>query len=204
MRPPHTCCDPTLTDGEPGLSICQTSLSAIGGSGYGALRQQGSARERRGARPGRRGGPPAGSAGCEGGDRRRAGQSGPVVGCRAWAGCVLRPARCDLGSRLGPRCRSRPEARRLARLGQQRRNLPAGRADGDRRRALAATHPDQSVRLLPRHEGGSAGDGALGRRVHREYLVSRRPQGLARVLRLCRDQSEHAKSWGCHAAADRA
>ena len=43
-------------------------------------------------------------------------------------------------------------------------------------------------RLLPRHEGGSAGDGALGRRVHREYLVSRRPQGLARVLRLCRDQ----------------
>src|SRR5205807_4001043 len=35
-----------------------------------------------------------------GGDRRRAGQSGPVVGCRAWAGCVLRPARCDLGSRL--------------------------------------------------------------------------------------------------------
>src|SRR5437764_784741 len=33
-----------------------------------------------------------------------------------------------------------------------------------------------------------AGDGALGRSVHREYLVSRRPQGLARVLRLCRDQ----------------
>ena len=63
-----------------------------------------------------------------------------------------------------------------------------GRADGDRRRALAAGHPDQPVRLLPRHEGGSAGDGAIGRRVHREYLVSRRPQGLARVLRLCRDQ----------------
>src|SRR5436309_13063342 len=33
------------------------------------------------------------------------------------------------------------EARRLARPGQQRRNLPAGRADGDRRRALAAAHP---------------------------------------------------------------
>ena len=37
------------------------------------------------------------------------------------------------------------------------------RADGDRRRALAAAHPDQPVRLLPRHEGGRAGDGALGR-----------------------------------------
>ena len=121
MRPPHTCCDPTLTDGEPGLSICQTSLSAIGGSGYGALRQQGSARERRGARPGCRGGPPAGSAGCKGRNRRPPGQSGPSTGCRARAGCVLRPARCDFGSRLGPRCRSRPEARRLARLGQQRR-----------------------------------------------------------------------------------
>ena len=43
-------------------------------------------------------------------------------------------------------------------------------------------------RLLPRHEGGSAGDGALGRRLHREHLIGRRPQGLARVLRLCRDQ----------------
>jgi hypothetical protein len=48
---------------------------------------------------------------------------GPVAGCRARAGCILRPARCDLGSRLGPRRRSRPEARRLARPGQQRRNL---------------------------------------------------------------------------------
>jgi 3alpha(or 20beta)-hydroxysteroid dehydrogenase len=57
---------------------------------------------------------------------------------------------------LGPRRRSRPEARRLARPGQQRRNLPAGRADGDRRRALAAAHPDQPVRLLPRHEGMKA------------------------------------------------
>src|SRR6201998_4103411 len=57
------------------------SLSVIGGSGHGTLRQQGGARERRGARPGCRGGPPTGSAGCEGGDRRRAGQSGPVVGC---------------------------------------------------------------------------------------------------------------------------
>ena len=98
------------------------------------------------------------------------------------------PARCGLGSRLGPRRRSRPEARRLARPRQQRRDLPARRADGDRRRALAAAHPDQPVRLLPRHEGGSAGNGVLGRRVHREYLVSCRPQGLARVLRLCRDQ----------------
>src|SRR5213079_436845 len=44
------------------------------------------------------------------------------------------------------------------------------------------------VRLLPRHEGGGARDGALGRRVHREYLVSCRPPWLARVLRLCRDQ----------------
>src|SRR5437763_10372197 len=52
------------------------SLLVIGGSGHGTLRQQGGARERRGARPGCRGGPPAGSAGCEGGDRRRAGQSG--------------------------------------------------------------------------------------------------------------------------------
>ena len=58
---------------------------------------------------------------------------------------VLRPARCDLGSRLGPRRRSRPEARRSARAGQQRRDLPAGRADGDRRRALAAAHSDQPV-----------------------------------------------------------
>ena len=41
--------------------------------------------------------------------------------------------------------RGRPEARRPARPGQQRRNLPAGRADGDRRRALAAAHPDQPV-----------------------------------------------------------
>ena len=32
--------------------------------------------------------------------------------------CVLRPTRCDLGSRLGPRRRSRREARRLARPGQ--------------------------------------------------------------------------------------
>src|SRR5213080_4343918 len=31
-------------------------------------------------------------------------------------------------------------------------------------------------------------DDALWQRVHREYLVSCRPQGLARVLRLCRDQ----------------
>jgi 3alpha(or 20beta)-hydroxysteroid dehydrogenase len=61
-------------------------------------------------------------------------------------------------------------------------------ADGDRRRALAAAHPDQPVRLLPRCEGGRAGNGALGRRVHREHLIRRRPQGLARVLRLCRDQ----------------
>jgi len=30
----------------------------------------------------------------------------------------------------------------FARPGQQCRNLPAGRADGDRRRALAAAHPD--------------------------------------------------------------
>ena len=41
-----------------------------------------------------------------------------------------------------------PEARRLARPGQQRRNLPAGRVDGDRQRALAAAHRDQPVRLL--------------------------------------------------------
>ena len=34
-------------------------------------------------------------------------------------------------------------------------------------------------RLLPRHEGCSAGDGALGRRLDREHLVGRRPQGLA-------------------------
>src|SRR3981189_3569766 len=54
------------------------------GSGYGTLRQQGGTRERRGARPGCRGGSPAGSAGCGGGDRRRAGKSGPVVGCRVW------------------------------------------------------------------------------------------------------------------------
>src|SRR4051812_49020000 len=87
------------------------------GSGHGTRRQQGGARERRGARPGCRGGPPAGSAGCEGGDWRRAGQSGPGAGCRARAGCVLRPARCDLGSRLSPRRRNRPEARRLAQPG---------------------------------------------------------------------------------------
>src|SRR5215204_6245241 len=30
-------------------------------------------------------------------------------------------------------------------------------------------------------KGGRAGDGALGRRIHCEYLVSGRPQGLARV-----------------------
>ena len=34
------------------------------------------------------------------------------------------------------------QTRRPARLGQQRRDLPAGRADGDRRRALAEAHPD--------------------------------------------------------------
>jgi len=28
---------------------------------------------------------------------------GQVPGCRARAGCMLRSARCDLGSRLGPR-----------------------------------------------------------------------------------------------------
>src|SRR3954465_8625504 len=39
----------------------------------------------------------------------------------------------------------------------------------------------------PRQAGREAGDGWLGRRVHREYLVGRRPQRLARVLRLCRD-----------------
>ena len=43
-------------------------------------------------------------------------------------------------------------------------------------------------RLLPRYEGGRAGDGALGRRLHREHIVSRRPQRLARILRLCRDE----------------
>ena len=40
--------------------------------------------------------------------------------------------RHDVTSRLGPRRRGRSEARRLARPGQQRRDLPAGRADGDR------------------------------------------------------------------------
>src|SRR5690348_4515637 len=48
--------------------------------------------------------------------------------------------------------------------------------------ALAAAHPDQPVRLLPRHEGGSAGDGALRRGLHREHLVGCRPHGLARVF----------------------
>jgi len=43
------------------------------------------------------------------------------------AGCVVRPARCDLGSRLGPAAvEAAQKARRLARPGQQRRNLPAG------------------------------------------------------------------------------
>src|SRR6202021_2101115 len=49
-----------------------------------------------------------------------------------------------------------PEARRLARPGQQRRDLPAGRADGDRRRALPGAHPAQPVWLLSREDGGGA------------------------------------------------
>src|SRR5258705_13988457 len=50
------------------------------GSGYGTLRQQGGTRERRGPRPGCRGGSPAGRAGGGGGGRRRARQPGPGAG----------------------------------------------------------------------------------------------------------------------------
>ena len=67
-----------------------------------------------------------------------------------------------------------------ARPSQQRRNLlqPAALMETDD--ALWQRHIQiNQDRLLPRHEGGSAGDGALGRRVHREHLVGR-PASRAR------------------------
>ena len=58
--------------------------------------------------------------------------------------------------------------------------------DGDRHRALRGSHAGQSTRLFSRNEGGRAIDGAVGRRLDRQYIICRWPPRISRRDRLQR------------------